>query len=109
MSEDQRYRGRTIDAEGVLDQDIIVMQLDAEEFRVIVNLPSGRREHQVRLPQHTRAGLGLTRTPAATLVEESFRFLLERKAANEIAERFLVPAIAAEYPEYPEEIRMRFG
>lgn len=88
--------------------DIIVMQLDAEQFRVILN-GSPRSEHEVRLPAHTRAGLGLSRTPAATLVEECFRFLLERKPAGEIAPRFVLPQIAAEYPEFPEEIRMRFG
>lgn len=89
--------------------DIIVMQLDAETFRVIVSAAGGRTDHEVRLPQHTREGLGLSRTPPSTLVEESFRFLLERKPADQIATRFVLPTIAAEFPEYPEEIRTRFG
>lgn len=85
------------------------MQLGPEEFRVLVADGDGRTEHVVRLPQHARQGLGLARTPPVAIVEESFRFLLERKEPGEIAAEFVLPTIAGEFPEYPEEIRMRLG
>ena len=88
---------------------IIVMQLGPEEFRVIVTDAGAKQEHTVTLPRHARDGLGLRGVPPAALVEESFRFLLERKEPDDIPASFVLPTIAGEFPEYPEEIRGRFG
>ena len=89
--------------------DIIVMQLGPEEFRVIVTDAGAKHEHTVTLPRHAREGLGLRRVPPVSLVEESFRLLLESKEPAEIPASFVLPTIAGEFPEYPEEIRGRFG
>ncbi len=88
---------------------VVVMQLGPEEFRVLVDDAGRRSEHTVRLPRHAREGLGLARIPPTVLVEESFRFLLERRAPSDIAGAFVLPTIAAEHPEYPEEIRTRLA
>lgn len=89
--------------------EIIVMQLGPEEFRVIVTDAGAKTDHTVTLPRHARDGLGLRSVPPVSLVEESFRFLLERKEPGDIPTAFVLPTIAGEHPEYPEEIRGRFG
>ncbi len=43
------------------------------------------------------------------LLEESFRFLLEREPASSILGRFELSVIADYFPEYPEEIRRRLA
>jgi hypothetical protein len=92
-----------------VDVDLVVLQLGPDRFRVLVAGTGGRSEHEVRLPQHARQGLGLRGVPPVQVVEESFRFLLERKEPADIPAAFVLPTIAGEFPEYPEEIRMRLG
>jgi hypothetical protein len=89
--------------------EIVVMQLGAEEFRVVVAGADGKRDFAVTVPHHARRGLGLHGVPPASVVEESFRFLLERKPAADISPAFVLSSIAGEFPEYPEEIRGRLG
>jgi hypothetical protein len=43
------------------------------------------------------------------VLEESFRFLLEREPNTSILERFELPVIARYFPEYEREIRRRLG
>lgn len=89
--------------------DVVVMQLGPEEFRVIVTDAGAKHDLTVQLPRHARQGLGLHGVPPVAVVEESIRFLLEREEPAAIPERFVLPTIAGRYPEYPEEIRGRFG
>jgi bifunctional DNA-binding transcriptional regulator/antitoxin component of YhaV-PrlF toxin-antitoxin module len=89
--------------------EVIVMQLGPEEFRVIVVDAGEKHERTVTVPRHARQGLGLHGVPPVAIVEESVRFLLEREEPAAIPDRFVLPTIAGRYPEYPEEIRSRFG
>lgn len=89
--------------------DVIVMQLGPEEFRVIVTDAGTKHDVTVKLPRHARQGLGLRGVPPVALVEESVRFLLEREEPSALTAGFVLPTIAGRYPEYPEEIRSRFG
>ncbi|HET9416086.1 MAG TPA: hypothetical protein VFP30_00960 [Candidatus Limnocylindria bacterium] len=50
--------------------------------------------------------------PGATpenLVEESFRFLLEREPPDAILRRFQLPIIGRYFADYPDEIRRRMA
>lgn len=77
-------------------------------YRVRVREAGGSTEHQVTATaEHVR-----TYAPDAepeTLIEESFRFLLEREPKEAILRRFELPVIARYFPEYPQEIRRRLG
>ena len=53
----------------------------------------------------TRFGSG--ESEPSRLVEESFRFLLEREPPSSIMARFSVSVIERYFPEYPTEIRRR--
>ena len=44
---------------------------------------------------------------AEELLEESFRFLLERESNNSILSSFDLPVIGRYFPEYEQEIRTR--
>jgi predicted PolB exonuclease-like 3'-5' exonuclease len=46
---------------------------------------------------------------AERLIEESFRFLLDREPNTSILGRFDLPVIGHYYPEYASEMRRRFG
>lgn len=88
--------------------DIQVEAAGDETFRVRVEEPGGATEHTVSVPadQLERYGAG---ADAADLVEESFRFLLEREPKEAILSRFELSTIEGYFPEYPEEIRDRVG
>ena len=46
---------------------------------------------------------------AEELLEESFRFLLERESNDSILTSFDLPVIGRYFPEYEKEIRTRLG
>lgn len=46
---------------------------------------------------------------AATLLRESFRFLLEREPKESILSRFELPVIGRYFPDYPDEMRQRLS
>jgi len=76
-------------------------------FRVTVrDGASSTHEVTVSGEEAERFGGG---APSERLVEESFRFLLEREPASSILSRFGLSTIAEYFPEYPEEIRRRLG
>jgi len=54
----------------------------------------------------TRFGGG---APVEELLEESFRFLLEREPKESILRQFEISVIASYFPEYAHEIRQRLG
>ena len=62
---------------------------------------------RVRADQLERLAPGVT--DPAPLVEESFRFLLERESARTILRSFDLLDIARYFPEYETEIRRRMG
>jgi hypothetical protein len=84
--------------------DISVTPAGGGEFTVEVAGGGTRTTHRVTVPAGTAADLGVD---PALLVEESFRFLLEREPKESILNSFDLAVIARYFPEYPDEIRRR--
>lgn len=88
--------------------DIRVTHIGGDEYSVEVQDPTGSTRHEVEVPlaalDRLAGGSG-----AARLLEESFRFLLEREPKEAILRRFEISEIARYFPEYPGEIRRRIG
>ena len=63
--------------------------------------------HDVGIPAGYLEKLGVVGVPPERVIEESFRFLLEREPNTSILGRFDLPVIARYFPEYEREIRMR--
>jgi hypothetical protein len=64
--------------------------------------------HRVRLTKVELGRLGQGKS-AEVLIEESFRFLLEREANTSILASFNLLLIAQYFPEYEKEIRDRLN
>lgn len=82
------------------------------EFHVLIQDPDGSRsEHVVTLKQadYRRLIGGKSEVSPAKLVEESFRFLLEREPKESILSRFELPVIGRYFPEYERELARRLG
>ncbi|MDX1577381.1 MAG: hypothetical protein R3266_02810 [Gemmatimonadota bacterium] len=88
--------------------DIRVTHTGGEEYGVEVREGKGATHHRVQVPADAleRYGAG---AEAETLVEESFRFLLEREPKESILSSFEISVIERYFPEYPGEIRGRLG
>jgi hypothetical protein len=65
-------------------------------------------EHEVTVDHATLENLAPGATPEA-LVDESFRFLLEREPPDAILRRFELPIIGRYFADYPDEIRRRMA
>lgn len=86
---------------------ITVKHSSADEY--IVTVDSGTRtQHRVRV---TPADLQRYSDgqSAEGLLEESFRFLLEREPNTSILSTFDLPVISRYFPEYEREIKIRLG
>ncbi len=86
--------------------DILVTPLGSDLHRVEVREPDSHSVHDVRVTVADLASFG-GGVDVATLLEESFRFLLEREPKEAILPRFDLPVIARYFPSYPAEIRKR--
>jgi hypothetical protein len=75
-------------------------------YRVRVTEADGSSEHHVTARRADVEAYGAGAEPES-LIEESFRFLLEREPRQSILGRFALPVIARYFPEYPREIRRR--
>ncbi|MGH7588801.1 MAG: hypothetical protein ACRELU_09430 [Gemmatimonadota bacterium] len=87
------------------------IQVTAERgdvYRVRVTEADGSSEHHVTATVAHVEAYGAGAEPEA-LIEESFRFLLEREPRESILARFELPVIARYFPEYPKEIRRRLA
>jgi len=90
---------------------ITVRPHDAKSRGVFdVTVREGRSEtrHRVTVSDADLARFGGGRD-AAALLEESFRFLLEREPKEAILGRFELNLIASYFSEYPGEILRRLG
>jgi len=87
---------------------IRVQQARKGEFEVEVAAGGGLSTHRVRVSDEEARRFGGDAEPAR-LVEESFRFLLEREPKESILGRFELSTIERYFPEYPDEIRRRLG
>ena len=85
---------------------IKVHHLSGDEYEVKVG---GTRQtiHRITLRDADRQRLGGKDVSAERLVEESFRFLLEREPNTSILSGFELPVIRRYFPEYEGEIRKR--
>jgi hypothetical protein len=85
---------------------ITARHLSGDEYEVKV---SGTTVtiHRVTLREADRQRLGGKDVSAEQLIEESFRFLLEREANTSILSSFELPLIGKYFPEYEGEIRKR--
>ena len=77
-----------------------------ETFRVEVSEGSDKTVHEVTATSGDVRNYGGEAAPER-LVEESFRFLLEREPKESILRSFDLPLIERYFPEYPKEIRSR--
>jgi hypothetical protein len=88
--------------------EIVVKPLGNDEFRVEVTEGQTRTTHRVSARRDQQRQYGGD-APPERLIEESFRFLLEREAKESILQVFDLPVIERYFPEYPEQIRTRLG
>lgn len=87
---------------------IEVRPAGGDEYEVAVHSSGARTVHRVRVSEAERMKYGAGAT-AERLLEESFRFLLEREPATSILSRFDLSTIERYFPEYASEIRKRVG
>ena len=84
---------------------IVVKHSTDDEWLVSVN-GAVVTHHRVRVTKADLGRLSEGRSPEA-LLEESFRFLLEREPNTSILNSFDLPLIGHYFPEYEREIRTR--
>jgi hypothetical protein len=79
----------------------------AWECRVFVGTPEEGVEHLVTVSRGELALLAPGHWEPTRLVEESFRFLLEREPATSILRKFAISDIGRYFPDYPDVIARR--
>jgi len=90
--------------------DIQVAQSDREdgyEFQVIVKERRGETHHRVTLGEADYQRLAGGKASPDELVQESFRFLLEREPKESILRSFDLTLIGRYFPEYERLIQKR--
>ncbi|MDR9451562.1 MAG: hypothetical protein RI637_10135 [Acidimicrobiia bacterium] len=88
--------------------EILVTPLGSDLFRVEIREGQSNSVHDVTVTPGDLATFAQGHGPQK-LLEESFRFLLEREPKQAILPRFDLPVIARYFPDYPTEIRRRLG
>ena len=83
---------------------ITVGKLDSETFEVTIP-GSPETVHRVTVPEHVRQELTDGALSAEKLLEESFRFLLEREPRTSILPTFELTEIGRYFPEWEAHIR----
>ena len=81
----------------------------AWECRVWVGTPEDGAECVVTVSRGELALLAPGAWEPTQLVEESFRFLLEREPPSSILRRFAISDIARYFPDYPDQMAIRLG
>jgi len=66
-------------------------------------------EHEVTIPDGYLQKLGVAAAKPERVLEESFRFLLEREPNTSILASFALPVIARYFPEYERELPRRLA
>lgn len=86
--------------------DIRVSRISDREYSVELLDGTSSTRHVVEVGSTAleRFGCGVE---AEALLEESFRFLLEREPKEAILRRFEISVIGRYFPEYPAEIQRR--
>jgi hypothetical protein len=86
---------------------ISVKHLEGDSWTVTVKSKT-TTHHRVRVTQADLERFSEGRS-AKELIEESFRFLLERESNTSILGSFDLPVIGRYFPEYEQEIRRRLA
>jgi hypothetical protein len=85
---------------------IEVTHISGNRYEVTVAAAT-RTTHHVTLREADRQRLAGDSVSAQRLIEESFRFLVEREPNTSILSNFDLPVINTYFPEYEREIRKR--
>ena len=80
-----------------------------DRFQVTVSEGGSQTKHSVSLKATYYEKLTGKRVPEETLIEQSFRFLLEREPKESILREFDLPLIGHYFPNYESEIRKRLA
>jgi len=86
--------------------NISVSPVDNQRWRVEVG-DRATTTHDVGIPEGYLEKLGISGVAPERIIEESFRFLLERESNTSILGRFDLPVIARYFPEYEKQIGSR--
>ena len=86
--------------------EIEVSQAGGDEYVVEVREGGSSTRHTVTVGEPARQRFGGD-APAERLLDESFRFLLEREPKEAILRRFEISVIGRYFPEYEAEIQRR--
>jgi hypothetical protein len=89
-------------------ESLSVSALGAGRWRVEVRGAS-RTAHEVTIPAGYLEKLGVAAAAPERVIEESFRFLLEREPSTSILPSFALPVIARYFPEYEKELPRRLA
>ena len=84
---------------------IKVEQKGENEFLVVVEEGGSKTEHTVTLDQEYYERLTNRAITKEKLIEESFKFLLDREPKESILRRFNLKVINRYFPEYEKTIR----
>jgi hypothetical protein len=87
---------------------ITVAPAGARRWRVEVRAGTAS-SHEVTIPEGYLEKLGVAAIAPERVLEESFRFLLERESNTSILRSFSLPVIASYFPEYEKEIARRLA
>ena len=87
---------------------ITVAAAGASRWRVEVRAGTAS-SHEVTIPEGYLEKLGLAAVASERVLEESFRFLLERESNTSILASFELPVIASYFPGYEKDIRRRLA
>lgn len=88
--------------------DVKVTPAAGDDYVVEVQERGASTRHTVTVDSSALQRLGGS-VSAERLLEESFRFLLEREPKEAILRRFEISVIGRYFPEYENEIRRRLG
>jgi hypothetical protein len=88
--------------------EILAIEAANDVFDVTVTDGASKTEHEVRATSTDLTGLGLGDQDPRAVVEETFRFLLEKEPKEAILASFELARIRDFFPDYPEEIKRRF-
>lgn len=91
----------------MVEPEIDIRSVGPGEFHVDLREAGSSTTHRVNVKSSYRDSLGIAEGQERKLVEESFRFLLEREPKESILGSFELSVIERYFPEYPDEIRRR--
>ena len=92
-----------------MTEKIQIQPLAEHEWAVDLTEGTSRTRHRVVVPTELLDDLGLVDADEELLVRESIAFLLEREPATSIYEEFPLDTVAAQFPDFADELRSRLA